>query len=179
MKKLSPIFLIVILALLIGAIYWRNQNQGALPPEQSNWQTYKNEKYGFEINIPGVKYADVEGTETTEPFYNKQEIQFEYVLNDSPKDAEIPNNVYVSIIKDVSPKEYANILSDNAGPYMQKRDVLKINGETAEYVEMGYASGYVNHEYFFEKDKNTIAVTIYALKDSVEYQSIINSFKLR
>lgn len=169
MKKLSPIFLVIILVLLaVGVIYWRNQNQSALPPEQSNWQTYKNDSYGFEINFPGEKYTAAEDADIIEPLTGKQEAQ--YQLSDS---------VTVSVIKNITPQDYAKALASEAGAYLTNQSRMDVNGLAAEHLEMGYASGYVNHEYFFEKDNNTIAVVIYTLKDSTEYQNIIKSFKLR
>ena len=64
MKKLYPIFLIVILvALAVGVTYWRGQGETSLPfarpvsdtqnqASSSNWQDYKSEKYGFELKMP-------------------------------------------------------------------------------------------------------------------------------
>lgn len=149
--------------------------------------TFVNTAYGFEMNLSGDAPFHEEGV-----IYGslgaKEGLQ--YTLGDPLNGYALlgyaPNGDHVTldsldirVIKNQSAQEYAASKGiEDAGPYLKEANHIEVNGLPVEYIEYGYASGYVLRMYNFEKDKNTISVSIYTSKNSNLYESIIKTFKL-
>ncbi|MEK7103490.1 MAG: hypothetical protein AAB870_04050 [Patescibacteria group bacterium] len=126
---------------------------------------YKNAEFGFEITLPDGVQNPPSTEEYIDPLTGKQQVQYGFDL------------FSVSVIKNISPEEFAEAISDNTQFGPKPKNII-VNGISAVYLEIGKASGDTWREYFFSKGENTIAVFFFGPKTSTAHEAIINSFTL-